>query len=137
VIRRLVPGDERLLQTLAQRNKEFVPDDAWAATFLADGRNCMLVELAAGLPIGFVLLYVLPRFDGRVGVFLYEVGVDVGFRRRGIARGLIEEAKRVARAAGAFEMYVLTEPDNDAACALYAATGASEPLTSVMWTWKL
>lgn len=135
MIRRLVPGDERLLQAVAQRNKEFVPDDAWASTFLADGRNCMLVELAAGLPVGFVLVYLLPRFDGRFGAFLYELGVDEGFRRRGIGRGLIEEAKRVARGAGAFEMYVLTEPENDAANALYATTGAEGPLTSTMWTW--
>jgi ribosomal protein S18 acetylase RimI-like enzyme len=135
MIRRLVPGDERLLQAVAQRNKEFVPDDSWAATFLADGCNCMLVELAAGLPVGFVLVYLLPRFDGRIGAFLYELGVDEGFRRRGIGRGLIEEAKRVARGAGAFELYVLTEPENDAANALYAGTGAEGPLTSTMWTW--
>jgi ribosomal protein S18 acetylase RimI-like enzyme len=135
VIRRLGPGDERMLQTLAQRNKDFVPDDAWAAAFLVDRRNCILVELAAGLPVGFVLLYLLPRFDGRIGAFLYELGVDEGFRRRGIGRGLIEEAKRVARGAGAFEMYVLTDPENDAANALYAATGAAEPLMSTMWTW--
>jgi ribosomal protein S18 acetylase RimI-like enzyme len=137
VIRRLVPGDERLLQTITQRNKEFVPDDAWAAAFLADGRNCILVELAAGLPVGFVLLYLLPRFDGCIGAFLYELGVDEGFRRRGIGRGLIEDAKRVARAAGAFELYVLTEPENEAANALYAVTGAEGPQTSVIWTWVL
>jgi ribosomal protein S18 acetylase RimI-like enzyme len=135
VIRRLVPGDERLLQAVAQRNKDVVPDESWAAAFLAEGRNCMLVELAAGLPVGFVLVYLLPRLDGRIGAFLYEFGVEEGFRRRGIGRGLLEEAKRVARGAGAFEMYVLTEPRNNAANALYAATGAEGPLTSTMWTW--
>jgi ribosomal protein S18 acetylase RimI-like enzyme len=76
---------------------------------------------------------VLDRIDGRTAVFLYEVGVASDARRRGLGWALVEEATRIGREDGAFEMYVLTEPENAAANGLYAATGA-ESDTSVMWT---
>jgi ribosomal protein S18 acetylase RimI-like enzyme len=70
-------------------------------------------------------------------MFVYEIGVARESRRRGLGRALIEETKRIAQEAGAFEMYVLTEPDNATANPFYAATGATAPETSVMWTWTL
>jgi ribosomal protein S18 acetylase RimI-like enzyme len=134
VIRRLGPGDEEELRELNGRFKERIPTLEEAEIFLADPRH---VILAADELDGFLLAYVLARIDGRVGMFLYEIGVAGGSRRRGLGRALIEEAKRIAQEAGAFEMYVLTEPGNDTANAFYAATGATAPATSVMWTWTL
>jgi ribosomal protein S18 acetylase RimI-like enzyme len=94
------------------------------------------VVLVAGELEGFLLAYVLPRLDGRLGVFLYELEVAEPVRRRGIGSSLVEEAKRVSREAGAFERYVLTEPDNRAANRLYESTGARDE-TVVMWVWEL
>ena len=56
----------------------------------------------------FCSAYVLPRIDGRTAVFLYELEVAERARRRGLGRALVEEAKRIGREAGAFEMYVLS-----------------------------
>jgi len=103
-----------------------------AEDFLADPGHVVLV---AGEHEGFLLAYVMPRIDGRTAVFLYEVGVAEQSQRRGLGRALVEEAKAIARDTGAFEMYVLTEPDNRPANALYAATGATAQDACVMWTW--
>ena len=133
MIRRLGPGDGETLRELDRRFKEHVVTPEAAEAFLAEPRH---VVLLAGGRDGFLLAYVLDRIDGRTAVFLYEVGVASDARRTGLGRALVEEAMRIGREAGAFEMYVLTEPENDAANGLYAATGA-ESETSVMWTWTL
>jgi ribosomal protein S18 acetylase RimI-like enzyme len=49
----------------------------------------------------------------------------------------VEELARMARAAGAFEMWVETEADNVAANALYEQAGAVNDGTFVAWVWKL
>jgi ribosomal protein S18 acetylase RimI-like enzyme len=133
VIRRLGPGDQATLQELDRRFNEHVASPAAAEAFLADPRHVVLV---AGELDGFLLAYVLARIDGRTGVFLYEIDVAEPSRRRGLGRALVDEAKRIGREGGAFEMYVLTEPDNAAANALYAATGATGQ-ADVMWVWEL
>ena len=55
-----------------------------------------------------------------------ELFVSERYRRLGIARALMAELERRARAAGASSMAVLTAPDNDTAIALYRATGFEE-----------
>ena len=57
-------------------------------------------------------------------LFVYEIEVDERYRRRGIGKELM---RTIAREAGAAEGFVLTEPDNEAANALYASLGG-EPL---------
>ena len=53
-------------------------------------------------------------------VFLYELEVYEPFRRRGIGRALVEEAKRFA--AGR-RVFVLADEGNDAALRTYASAG--------------
>jgi ribosomal protein S18 acetylase RimI-like enzyme len=52
-----------------------------------------------------------------------ELFVSERYRRPGIARALMIELERRARAAGASSMAVLTAADNDKAIALYQAMG--------------
>ena len=133
MIRRLGPGDGEELRELNSRFKEHVPSLETAEAFLSDAGHVVLV---AGELDGFLLAYILPRIDGRTGVFLYELGVAERARRRGIGTSLVEEAKRIASEVGAFEMYVLTEPENGAANRLYASTGTTDE-AAVMCVWEL
>jgi ribosomal protein S18 acetylase RimI-like enzyme len=55
-----------------------------------------------------------------------ELFVSERYRRLGIARALMAELERRARAAGTSSMAVLTAPDNDTAIALYRAMGFEE-----------
>lgn len=52
-----------------------------------------------------------------------ELFVSEAFRRRGIARALMAELERRARAAGASSLAVLTAADNDPALTLYRTMG--------------
>jgi ribosomal protein S18 acetylase RimI-like enzyme len=61
--------------------------------------------------------------DKRAELFLNEIGVVDEWRRRGVARALIEELKRLGRERGCVAMWVLTDEDNTAAMGLYRTSG--------------
>jgi aminoglycoside 6'-N-acetyltransferase I len=122
-IRRLGPDDTALLLTAAPL-LDRSPDREAARAFLADPRNYFLLATVDGHPAGFIRAHALAQFDTpRPQFFLYEIGVDPAFQRRGIARALIETLHDHARALGAEEDFVLTNPSNGPAMALYRATG--------------
>lgn len=119
-IRRLGPGDESIVRLLAEREPQ--------TALLADDRTRFFGAFSDGEPIGFAFGYVLPRRHGAPSIlFVYEVSVEERHRRQGIARRLME-----ALLAGHDEAFVLTEPDNEAANALYASLGGRRSET-VMW----
>lgn len=71
----------------------------------------------AGLRLSPGIFYAEPRAE------LTELYVEPEFRRRGVGRALVAEAERLARAAGATELFVLTGLDSTDAQALYRAMG--------------
>ncbi len=54
---------------------------------------------------------------------LYEIDVRPEYRDRGVGRALVMAFNAEARAAGAFEQWVLTNESNPAAIAMYQACG--------------
>jgi ribosomal protein S18 acetylase RimI-like enzyme len=121
-IRRLVPGDEEVVRALAEDEPQIA--------LLADERTIFFAAFDGEQPVGFAFGYALPRRHGlATTLFVYEVGVDERYRRRGVARRLME-----ALLAGHEDAFVLTEPDNEAANALYASLGGTRT-DAVMWEW--
>ncbi len=104
--------------------------------FLADPRTLLFVADDGGTPVGWLYAYELVRPEGRRAMLLYELEVAPEARRRGHGRALLEALLTEARARGHLRVWVLTEPDNEAAAALYAATGGAGS-TRVMFTWAL
>ena len=138
-IRRLQPGDEHRLQELCRRFKERVPSDAEAARLLAQDDVYVWLAEVDGEAAGFAYAYVLPRVDGDASVFLYELGDDERFRRRGIGRMLVDEAHALAECTGASKMWVDTSYDNEAAQRTYAAAGGTpsrEPVLVFNWRFR-
>ncbi len=124
-IRRLGVGDEQILRLLADREPQ--------TALLADERTVFVAALDGERPIGFAFGYVLERRHGAPKIFfVYEVDVDPAWQRQGIATRMFDELHRVAREQGAEESFVLTEPDNAAANALYQSLGG-ERVDAVMW----
>ncbi len=124
-IRRLGPGDEAVVRRLAEHEPQ--------TALLADDRTVFLAAFQGGEPVGFAFGYVLPRRHGDPSIlFVYELDVDEAQRRQGIGRRLMVELGRIARSLGAPAGFVLTDPDNAAANALYHSLGG-ERVDSVMW----
>ncbi len=91
--------------------------------FLDDERHHLLLGYVDDQPAGFVSAVEVFHPDKPSELFLNEIGVIDGARRRGVARALIEELKRVGRERGCVGIWVLTDEDNTAAMSLYRSTG--------------
>jgi ribosomal protein S18 acetylase RimI-like enzyme len=127
--RLLSPGDEAVVRELATYD---APGDPVA--LLADRRTLMLVAFDGEQPVGFVLAHELPRRHGeRAKLFLYEVDVSESHRRRGIASALLARLAELARERGIRVGFVLTDPGNGPANALYRGAGGSTQGVTVQW----
>ena len=127
-VRRLGPGDEEVVRQLAEREPQ--------VGLLADEATIFLAAFQGDRPVGFVFGYELPRRHGEPSIlFVYELDVDVAWRRQGIATRLMNELEQVARSRGITEGFILTEPDNEAANTLYESLGGERSET-VMWNYR-
>jgi aminoglycoside 3-N-acetyltransferase I len=128
-MRLLGPGDEDVVRELATYEGPGDPE-----ALLADPRTLMLVALEGERPIGFVLAHELPRRHGdRSSLFVYEVDVAEGHRRRGIGTALLARLGELARERGIRTGFVLTEPDNGPANALYRSAGGATQTVTLQW----
>ncbi len=74
----------------------------------------------------------------RPEMFLYELSVDPGFRRLGVATALMQRLIQLCYERDCGEMLVLTDDDNAAGRATYArAGGEPEPAGLLFhWDWR-
>lgn len=86
-----------------------------------------LVALKDGEVVGGIAAYELKKFEqARSEIYIYDLAVK--HRREGIATDLIEGLKTIARARGAYVMFVQadTGTEDAPAIALYAKLGTCE-----------
>lgn len=103
------------------------PPDGWLAEALAQPATIVLVAEADGAVQGGLVAYVLTKLEqARREVYLYDLAVAEGFRRRGIASALIAELRRIAAGLGAWVIFVQGDQGDDPAIALYTKLGTRE-----------
>jgi ribosomal-protein-alanine N-acetyltransferase len=85
---------------------------------------------------GFVSGVEMVHPDKGTEMFLYELGVDDAYARRGIGRALVERLAALARERGCTGMWVLTDDRNDAAIATYRSAGADTESVHTMLSWN-
>jgi aminoglycoside 3-N-acetyltransferase I len=95
-------------------------------------RSFVVAAYDDGARVGFAYVHELPRLDGGRQYFVYEVDVVESHRRRGVAAALLRRVAELARERGVREGFVLTEPDNAPASALYSSVGGT-PVEQVLW----
>jgi len=104
-----IPSDEYLNKLLAR--EDFVP----------------LVAVADGKVVGGLTAYVLQKFEQeRSEIYIYDLAVLESHRRQGIATGLINKLREIAREIGAYVIYVQTDPPDEPAVKLYESLGTRE-----------
>ncbi len=135
-IRTIKPGEGAAI-VAAGHLFDSAPDQATAERFLVTPGHHILVAYEDEAPAGFVSGVELTHPDKGTEMFLYELAVDEAFRRRGIGKALVAELLSIARALGCYDMWVLTDHDNDAALATYRSTGTTDESSHVMLTWDL
>jgi len=128
-IRLLALGDEEVVRELATYDGPGDPE-----ALLADPHTLMLVAFDGDLPVGFVLAHELPRRHGdQAKLFVYEVGVAESHQRRGIGSALLARLAELARERGIRIGFVLSDPGNGPANALYRSAGGATEGVTVEW----
>lgn len=103
------------------------PGTDYLAALLGSPGFVAVAALSAGLVVGGLAAYVLPKFEqARSEVYIYDLAVDEPFRRRGIATGLIDQLRAVAAERGAWVIYVQADRGDGPAVALYSKLGVGE-----------
>ena len=128
-VRRLVPDDSLVgveaIRLLKAADGYPVPSVTYLFEFLSRPENVLIVAFDSGMPVGYIVAYLLDRIDRQQQMmFFYEIGVVESHRRRGVGKQMIGELKAVCRDANVMKMWVPTGRSNEAATRLYASTGA-------------
>jgi ribosomal protein S18 acetylase RimI-like enzyme len=135
-IARLGPGDEdRVLA--AGLLFDAPPRPEAVRRFFADPNHHLLLASAGGKAVGFVSGVELTHPDKGTEMFLYELAVDESHRRQGVGAALAKALRDLARERGCYDMWVLTDDDNEAALGAYRKSGATEESRHVMLTWPI
>ncbi len=104
-----------------------VPSDAYLESLLGKSHFIALVALDGHRVIGGLAAYVLDKFEQeRKEVYIYDLAVSSGYRRQGIATGLISHLKSIARQLGAYVIFVQADAGDIPAIRLYEALGTKE-----------
>src|ERR1700674_5659521 len=128
------PGDDERVRAAAHLFDD-APKHAAVTRFLADPTHHLLIAYSAEAPAGFVSGVELTHPDKGTEMFLYELAVAEAFQRRGIGKALVNALLAIADELGCYDMWVLTDADNDAALATYRTTGTTAESSHVMLTW--
>ncbi len=104
-----------------------IPSDEYLEGLLAREDFIPLVAVADDKVVGGLVAYVLRKFEQeRSEIYIYDLAVDEAYRRRGIATGLIEKLREIARERGAWVIYVQADHGDEPAITLYESLGTRE-----------
>ena len=136
-IQRLSPSDIPLLKELLKvfgeafndlpTYQDAVPNDIYLKTLLSDKNFFVLVALHDGKVVGGLAAYELKKFEReRSEIYIYDLAVSEAYRRQGIATGLINELRAIAKKRGACVIFVQADKGDIPAIKLYESLGKRE-----------
>lgn len=103
------------------------PPDDYVRGLLADRHTIVLVALVEADVVGGLVAYELRKFEReRSEIYIYDLAVGEGFRRRGIAAALLERLCQMAAERGASAVFVQADYVDAPAIALYEKIGVRE-----------
>jgi ribosomal protein S18 acetylase RimI-like enzyme len=137
VYQRLTPDDlhsmRELLEVYALAFEDPVsyrsrpPSDDYLRKLLAKDSFLTVVAKKDDRVLAGLSAYVLEKFEQeRSEVYIYDLAVSEGWRRRGIARGLIQHLIALVRSYGAWVIFVQADQGDEPAIKLYESMGTRE-----------
>ncbi len=103
------------------------PDAAYLEKLLAKDDVFIIAAFAADKVVGGLVAYELQKIEQqRSEIYIYDLAVDEAHRKQGIATALIEALQPLARACGAWAIYVQADYGDEPAIALYTKLGVRE-----------
>ena len=103
------------------------PSDSYLRSLLANDGFIALVARVGSEMAGALAAYDLVKFERqRSEIYVYDLAVAERHRRRGIATALIAALRPIARARGAWVIFVQADDGDEPAIALYRKLGVEE-----------
>ena len=103
------------------------PGEGYLGQLLASDYFIALAAMNGNEVIGGLAAYELKKFEQeRSEIYIYDLAVAAAHRRQGIATALIQELKNIAKARGAYVIFVQADIGDDPAIELYTKLGARE-----------
>ena len=100
------------------------PSDDYLIQLLGGGSFIAIAASCGATVVGGLAAYELRKFEqARSEIYLYDLAVSVQFRRKGVAKALIEALKRVASERGASLIFVQAHAEDEPAIRLYRQLG--------------
>jgi aminoglycoside 3-N-acetyltransferase I len=110
-----------------QTYQSAVPSDMYLQSLLAKQDFIALVALQEHEVVGGLAAYELQKFEqDRREMYIYDLAVLEEHRRRGVATGLIQELKRIAKERKAYVIFVQADAGDEPAIRLYESLGTTE-----------
>ncbi len=104
-----------------------LPSDEYLSKLLSREDFIPLVATIDGNVVAGLAAYVLQKFEQeRSEIYIYDLAVLESHRRSGIATGLINKLREIAREIGAYVIYVQADPPDEPAVKLYESLGVRE-----------
>jgi aminoglycoside 3-N-acetyltransferase I len=104
-----------------------VPSDEYLRALLDKQHFIALVALDEGKVVGGLAAYVLDKFErDRREMYIYDLAVDAGSRRKGVAAGLVNALQDVAAARDIYVIFVQADKEDTPAIKLYESLGVKE-----------
>ena len=144
-IKKLLPGEIALakqfflfFQTDDGINNPNIPPDEYIKKLLSKDDFHVIVALENNNVIGGLTAYELEMaYHETKEMFLYEIGVEPLYRKRGIAKELIEFLKNICMEKGITTIFVGTTTVNTAAMKLYESTGGKVEEDTAFFVYEL
>jgi aminoglycoside 3-N-acetyltransferase I len=103
------------------------PSEAYLEGLLRGDHFLALAAMHGDAVVGGLAAYELKKFEReRSEIYIYDLAVLPDYRRRGIAADLIARLVAIARARGAYVVFVQADLTDEAAIALYGKLGHRE-----------
>lgn len=104
-----------------------MPSDQYLSSLVNSDMFIPVVATEDGAVVGGLAAYVLKKFEQeRSEIYIYDLAVDEAYRRRGIATGLINKLKEIAREIGSYVIFVQADHGDEPAIKLYGSLGVRE-----------
>ena len=104
-----------------------VPSDEYLEKLLRSDNFIAVVAIADRTVVAGLAAYILKKFEQeRSEIYIYDLAVLESHRREGIATGLINKLREIARDFGAYVIFVQADVGDDPAIKLYESLGTRE-----------
>jgi aminoglycoside 3-N-acetyltransferase I len=137
IYRQLTCAEVALLKALLQvfgeafdeidTHQHFIPSDDYLTGLLSKPHFIALVAMRGEEVVGGLAAYELDKFEqDRREIYIYDLAVAQGHRRRGVATGMINELRTIASERNVHVIFVQADRGDRPAIALYESFGTKQ-----------